>query len=147
MQNISLDYAKQYLLDRCKELRNQEPNGDPFVFLGIVALLNTVLNLDDVKGVDKSKSLKYIRDRYDTLRDDISWNMINSFALLDQVSLSHNRSDHLTVTDKGRTAFTAICCIEDIESAIEELFDCGTEQESSALYCALNSKKFVGLRD
>lgn len=145
MQSVSLDYAKQYLLDRCKELRNQEPNGDPFVFLGIVALLNTVLNLDSVKRADSS--LKYMRDRYAVLRDDISWNMINSFALLDQVSLSHIRSEHLTITDKGRTVFTAICCIEDIEKAVEDLFNCDTEQEATALYCQLNTNKFVGLRD
>lgn len=41
-QVISVETGRQYFLDRVKELRNQVPNKDPFVFLGAFAVLNAV---------------------------------------------------------------------------------------------------------
>lgn len=41
-QVISVETGRQYFLDRVKELKNQVPNKDPFVFLGAFAVLNAL---------------------------------------------------------------------------------------------------------
>ncbi len=39
---IEIETAKSYLLERVGELKNQLPNGDPFVFLGAFVVLRTL---------------------------------------------------------------------------------------------------------
>lgn len=48
MAKVTLKYARAYFRDRVKELRNQAPFGDPFVFIGAFVLLRSLANFADV---------------------------------------------------------------------------------------------------
>lgn len=142
MEEVSLEYGRAYLHDRVKELRNQEPNGDPFVFLGIAAIASTLLSL---RFMPLPGSLN--------LAIQAARSMMSNFSLgFQTIELSHDVEKHMTKRNLGegkgtRTVIAAKPCLDELDQAIDDLFNSTNELDKAKILVGLNMYKFVGLRD
>lgn len=145
MKEITLEYGKQYLLDRVLELRNQIPNGDPFVFLGAACVRSAVKELVPCSYWYSIELNKKYKDLFSALEVSSSSFSLNGF----DVELTHDSSKHLSVKPNGRTVYAAKETLDYLQDIIEYIFkEFETDKVlASMAYYTLNTDKFIGLRD
>lgn len=123
MTEIDLGYIEAYFHDRVKELKNQLPNGDPFVFIGALSVLATL------SRASNKTMLELLPKKYDKLdKDDFNTlghahiGLTTAYSLVNcRVSITHENKLHLR-KDGSRTALAAEPFIKDIDIAISQLF-------------------------
>lgn len=148
MKEVTLEIGRAYLLDRVKELRNQVPNGDPFVFFGASSLMWALGNLDTERKIvpvfySKNGGMDALFRTFQAIA------MYNFSLEGTDVELTHDDSLHLTVKSNGRTVYSASKTLDFVEESINALFDACEDDKvlASWVYFKLNTEKFIGLRD
>jgi hypothetical protein len=124
MNRISVAVAKAYFLDRVKELRNQVPNGDPFVFLGMSAVFEALRNFEQscvfLEYTHFGPMYSYM-SKVAELMENFSLTLFGRAN--STVKLSHDNSKHLTCDTTGAVILAAEPCLDWLEERIHLVFD------------------------
>lgn len=168
MTEVTISYAKAYLLDRVGELRQQLSHGNPFVFVGAFALMDTVNevfhDLVDFKDLPRHMGWPPEAVRlYGVTQKEVS----NYFSLpsieipgtgLVKFNLSHTEP-HLQVNASNgyiRYTLNAASLLDELETVTNSLFDkvlamdiTKTDERLTveSVQKTLNRHKFIGLGD
>lgn len=168
-QIISVETGRQYFLDRVKELKNQVPNGDPFVFLGAFALINELSHLfTDGYRADLLVNAFGYEPKVAQVVSEAGHRMFNNFSLeqapsqscgsiyigygqreeedpVKKVNLSHKNRDHLKIKD-AKVTLAAKAFLEDLEDAINILFDSIRDDEvaNAKVFVKINETPLIG---
>jgi hypothetical protein len=161
LENITLDYAEAYLLDRIKELRHQVPHGNPFVFLGAFTLLELLTRgLGDGSDVASTyltfcgKELPPEAEK--ALRNSLVFHSpLTTFSLncpedKFKLNLTHEEENHLSVeeTERGvKVTIAANSFLDDMENVIKNIFSSAKSLpvREARLFVYLNENRPIGL--
>lgn len=155
MDDITLEYAEQYLLDRVDELLNHDVKaGTPFVFMSGMVILNAIKTLYDKPHLSEHFIGKeYLTVPLESLNTAMTtFNLTRSpFGPLRAIklNLTHDDSKHLTWgPGRGVVTIAARPFLLDIKKSIVVNFEKLRTQDLKykALFI-LNSQKFIGLND
>lgn len=168
-QEMTLELVKAYYLDRVKELKNQIPFGDPFVFLGGFTLLNSLSALVTNEPYSWGRITPYLEKRYGLfgkIFESTFYSMTSDFSLgtdhfmdkgfYGKLNLTHDDGKHLDKkllddsTDKKQRVMLTVAAtpfLNDIEDIINEIFTAAETDKllQSTIYVAANGKnRLVG---
>ncbi len=127
MERIKLDTIKAYFQDRVKELRNQLPNGDVFIFIGIAVVYGNLSDLVVINGRSVLDDLPS-RNEMSNLLDLVSKLASDIFKgnSSPKVRLTHDISKHLTYNTIEDREFSvnlaAEPCLDYLDMCIEYVF-------------------------
>lgn len=142
MVYMELNQIRAYLHDRVKELRNQVPNGDPFVFLGMSTVMTTLNSLNNnVRNIAPNQPgpsiYKFVAD--ERLRPVMSNAMFDISSLAcrgfkegvpSKIRLSHVDTMHLTIDERvvnsnvvKKVIISANPMLDALDQIIEGLFN------------------------
>ncbi len=146
---VTVELGKAYLQDRVKELRNQLPLGDPFIFLGISTILNVLKNLaPDLKVEIRESPPEADPDGEVWMNSLVNSGLLGlstNFSLGGNLELTHTDSDdHLTFSDNNKLILNAELTLHRLDELIEDVFSVQGPARSH-LHWMLNKHKFVGL--
>ena len=141
---IALDYAEAYFHNRVGELRNQLPNGDPFVFLGALVLLNVLFNHSGIP-IDELLPRRF-KTNGAVLKEALEnmvefWSFGSGLGMLHKPLEIHNKFDSV-----GNLVLVAEPFLNLVDLAITKVFtDAKTDKVLAAkLYVSLNEHRLIG---
>lgn len=159
MAEVTLATAEQYFLDRVQELRNRVDDGNPFVFLGAFALVNTLQNVVRRPPPYLAEKFGYSPELMAAIHMT-SMRMMTGFTLIPQapqqqqyqkapgrqlkLNLSHNPLEHLKEeeTDKYKVVtLEAVSFLNKLQSVILDVF---SDVEDNPL---LGAQTYVNIND
>lgn len=173
--NITVETARQYLIERIGELKAQVPHGNPFVFLGAFAILRTLGRLFDIADYEVLRSFAgYDKDEAEVVSSGASLmferftlthpkvkigyteetsfvtfsNYVNEKLAVAKLDLSHKDRNHRKRANNKLT-LSANAFLEDVEGAINKAFDSVKDDElaGAQLFVNINSQPLIGYGD
>jgi hypothetical protein len=159
-ERLTLTYTQAYFQDRVKELRNQVPNGDPFVFLGALILLNSLASHSNktIKELLPDEYTRYFKDGIERMAGllpeffALHFNGVpNCDKVQHKLAFSHDDTHHLgeSVSEDGlmvRHIISAGKFLDTISQSINAVYDTAKDDELLALrlYLNVNERRLFG---
>lgn len=150
---IKLHFAQDYFQARVKELRRQVPDGNPFLFLGAVAVLNSVL-LHAGRSIERSLPPEYKPEVSKLIREmseQVGWLFFSRDSETPEQALAFTHEDVLHLQEAqsdGRVYYvlSATKFLDTVSQVIDNLFKEaeGNDLLAMKMFVSINERRLFG---